>query len=236
MNMHLSSFSRLLFLHLISYHYIAGAPSLLSPSTSPSAGGAGGNDAEAPRYSSRANSTEGEEASSTDNDFYRGYPQQEEMKDKLPYLLAHLEATDSLSLVNLALWKTRYSSQEEACSAVDKYTRKLEQAGSCRPSYSCDYDKDRFPSTLIAMKCGESYCGTTNYGYPVRGSCLGKQSFIMTLKFEEEQEEEEESQEGSSGDEDDGGEMHHDANDLERKGTWIHERLNFSSRCSCRAK
>ena len=124
--------------------------------------------------------------------YYDGYPQQDELKEYLPYLLFHLRGSNALSTINLALWDWHFESREEACAAVDEYIKKLKNQSSdeqkerrrtCQLIYGCNYDSDRFPSTIITVDCGYSYCETTDYNYPARGTCLEVQHFISTLRF-----------------------------------------------------
>lgn len=121
--------------------------------------------------------------------YYDGYPQKEELKKNLPYLLNNLRGSHALSAINLALWNTHYEDEEKACEAVDVYLKERSRDESssnriCEASYRCDFDKYRFPSTIIAVDCDDGYCETTEEDdWQVRGSCLGDQYYLYTMKF-----------------------------------------------------
>lgn len=170
MNMqHLSSLLILLTAYCISHHKVTASPILSSDVV---------------------------ESGSQDNatSYYEGYPQRGELENYSLYLLGHLQGSRALSSLNLALWNQHFHSKEEACNAVSHYlqqrrSEKLhsgrEPSRGCEATYKCDYDKYRFPSTLINVDCDStaSYCHTTQDNWPVRGSCLGDQYYLTTLKF-----------------------------------------------------
>lgn len=121
-----------------------------------------------------------------------GYPQQQALENYAYYLLITLQHSSALSSINLALWNQNFANQEQACSAVDTFLREraeedfpVETGRGCRETYRCDYDRYRFPSTLIAVECGSvdgSFCRKTE-NRPTRGVCLGDQYGLHTLKF-----------------------------------------------------
>lgn len=125
--------------------------------------------------------------------YYDGYPQRQVLENKSLYLLGHLQGSRALSTTNLALWDRHFSSEEEAREAVEEFLEQQSRGGSsskethrgCAATYSCDYDKYRFPSTIINIHCDStrSFCETTQDNWPVRGSCLGDQYYLTALQF-----------------------------------------------------
>ena len=126
-------------------------------------------------------------------DYYEGYPQREVLENKSLYLLGHLQGSRALSTTNLALWDGHYSDEEEACEAVKEFLEQQSKRESsnkethrgCAATYTCDYNRYRFPSTIININCDStrSFCETTQDNWPVRGSCLGDQYYLTTLQF-----------------------------------------------------
>ena len=133
----------------------------------------------------------------SDNDnatsYYEGYPEREELEKYSLYLLGHLQGSRALSTVNLALWNQHFRDEEQACAAVQQFLGVKQRTEShrdssrgCQATYQCDYDPYRFPSTIINIACDASsrgYCQTTQDSWQVRGTCLGDQYYLTTLKF-----------------------------------------------------
>lgn len=137
-----------------------------------------------PLLSPRSSETENNSSTS----YYDGYPQRTELENYSLYLLGHLRGSRALSTTNLALWNRHFDGREEACEAVDAYVKQMtstDSNGGCRASYRCDYEQFRFPATIIVVDCDSTigYCQTTQKNWPVRGSCLGDQYYLTTLKF-----------------------------------------------------
>ncbi len=124
-----------------------------------------------------------------------GYPQSQELEPYAQDLIRYLQHSHALSSINLALWNRHYDNEEHACNAVDAFLKqrdpeaqklRSEIGKGCEETYRCDYDKHRFPSTLIAVECGSNghrTCQTTQDNWPVRGACLGDQYYLYTVKF-----------------------------------------------------
>ena len=122
--------------------------------------------------------------------YYEGYPQKQKLARYVPYLLGHLQGSRALSSINLALWKEHHDSEQEACAAVNSYLTQQRTLGDvgengCRATYHCNFNKDRFPSTLIDVDCysTRSYCVKTQNNQQVRGYCSANQYYLTTLKF-----------------------------------------------------
>lgn len=122
--------------------------------------------------------------------YYEGYPQKQKLERYAPYLLGHLQGSRALSSINLALWKEHHGSEQAACAAVDDYLRQQRKLGEvggngCRATYHCNFNKDRFPSTLIDVDCHStrSYCVRRQNNQQVRGYCSADHYYLTTLKF-----------------------------------------------------
>ena len=121
-----------------------------------------------------------------------GYPQEQDLEHYVQYLLSYLEHSQALSTINLALWNQHYDNREQACGAVDAFVKQRnlsaedissETDRNCKETYRCDYDRYRFPSTIITVECGSAVCYTMEDNWPARGACLGDQYYLTTLKF-----------------------------------------------------
>ena len=121
--------------------------------------------------------------------YYEGYPQRSELEKLSLYLLGHLQGSRALSTINLAFWNQHFDSEEEACQAVDQYLQprrdEADKSSDCEATYKCDFNKYRFPATIIDVDCESAlgYCRTTQNNWPVRGSCTGDQYDLTTLQF-----------------------------------------------------
>lgn len=131
-------------------------------------------------------------SSETDNNatsyIYDGYPQRQELETYSQYLLVHLKATGALSTVNLALWNRKFDNEQEASQAAEEYLvhKSSEVARGCQADYRYNYNKYRFPSTIITVECNRTrnYCDATEEAWPTSGSCLGDKYYLTTLLFQ----------------------------------------------------
>ena len=125
--------------------------------------------------------------------YYDGYPQRDQLELYSLYLLSRLRANRDITSINMALWNQTFRNEQEAKKGVEDYlleqqlTWSQEVTVGCQANYKYDYNKYRFPSTLIAVDCNSTklYC-VTAHGEP-GGDCLGDKFFLTTLLFEPDQ-------------------------------------------------
>ena len=109
---------------------------------------------------------------------------------------------------------------------------------SCAPSYSCDYDRLRYPNWMVFVNCSQQYCDTARY--PVHTVCLAYEDWIVALRyFEADADRSEDNTEsgttesdGSEGQRDGGGEGKRKES-TESRGEWRLWRTPVPSQCLC---
>lgn len=165
---------------------------------------------------------------------YAGYPQQDELRRYRPFLMASLRGSRSLDTVNFALWGNQYSNKNEACDAVQRLVTEVQKntsniSGGCTTKYNCDYNRNRFPQTLIAIECN-GICETTSYEFPTRGTCIGRQRYVNILTFvpDEVTTTRTENIEGSGSDD--------SLSINDEQGEWIFQTISINQSCVCLAK
>lgn len=127
------------------------------------------------------------EGTSNSTSYYDGYPQRVQLERHSQYLLGYLRESRALSTINLAMWDKHFDNEQEAREAVDKYLehKSREVSKGCSASYRLDYNKYRFPATIIVVECNKTrnYCDATQESWSTRGSCVGEQYYLTTLIF-----------------------------------------------------
>lgn len=129
-----------------------------------------------------------DDTDSNSTNYYDGYPEKQQLETYSRFLLGHFKVTGALSTANLALWNRKFDNENEASQAAAEYL--LHKGGEitrgCLASYRYDYNKYRFPSTIIVVDCNSTrnYCDATQEDWPTSGSCLGHTFYLTTLIFQ----------------------------------------------------
>lgn len=171
----------------------------------------------------------------------RNYPEMDKvLKNKVKRSLELVsQRYPSLAVAALALMYQKFENQEEACAAVDSLTANITrdrdetQRESCQSEYVCDYNKGRWPSTLINVNCSYMYspCRATPYNSPPRETCLRSQKRIKVASFQEDTQ-----QESSLDTELEGSATGSTHKNTEIKGRWVRDYLMITTQCFCSAK
>lgn len=167
--------------------------------------------------------------------YYSDYPNLDNMKRLQSYITATFRDVSSgpadLALA-VALWDQNFDNREEACAAVESTVAnnvgEQSESESCQPTYRCDYDKGRWPSTLIDVNCSYHPCRATSYNSPARDTCWGPQQTIPIVKFQQETQQASLDAMAESSESED--------TKIEMSGKWAIETFPLTTVCFCSAK
>ena len=150
----------------------------------------------------------------------------------LRYMSSEEFSTGSGLALALALWDQNFENGEEACAAANSTIAREGSKGEfCQPNYRCDYNKGRWPSTLIHVNCSYSACRATPYKSPPMESCWGPQQVIPIVIF---QQETQVSLDTMTELEERVDERTHTK--MEIKGRWVIRNFPLTTHCFCSAK
>ena len=127
--------------------------------------------------------------------------------------------------IPLHFWNHSFENREEACAAVDAFMATTEDNG-CQSSYECDYDKGRWPSTLISLQCSRNtLCRATPYTSYPRESCSKREYYLTVAQFQEDKSVSSLQQPELPGERQTGNEL---------KGQWKRKRIIKTVKCFCK--